>query len=1324
MAEAASSLVIFLLLSRLVNQIDAVVDPPVIVSMPDDLIGAKGKTYTFACAATGTGPLVVTWYKDDQLIADSRLTKTASGGLQITNFQSKDEGLYHCIVSNVAGRLKSRVARATVANLGSFSGAQRVKDVSFSGYVELACDPPSSVPDASIYWKHQSSVVDLSQGTFMMKSNGDLIVNRASQSSGGHYTCHARNSVLNREVKSMPVFVSLTGLASVNMFAFLEEPSNSEVIVGNVATFKCVVADDQRIPAVTWYKGSTKLTSGGRIQLLEFNRALQINNVRTTDAGIYKCQSNSITRTATLTVLVPSVIVNGPVTTQSLIGVAVTLRCNVTGSPTPAIVWYKDGSSYPTAAEIDGSLIIGQVREADSGVYQCRASNKAGEAFASAHLNVSGSKPVFNKFLPPVTHAIATRRLELPCSAVGSPAPTYAWLYQGLAVRETNVVRPLLSGNLSITNVKLQHGGKYTCTATNPKGSINQSTILKIYNPTQFISSSSNVYLKRGLDAVLSCRVTSDAALSLSFEWKRANGVIVTSSAKHVFSSTGDELTIQSIDDADNGQYQCVIATSKDGTKLQTISKTIDLHVQDLPGRPSRVVASKASATGCSLQWRTQTFTGNSIGTLTFHIEYNSSASPNEFVSVGAVVGRHYDVLVSGLDAYVEYQFRVTAENEIGVGKPSALSQVLRTLEAAPTAFPLGLRAQQLPSSATDALLFSWDLTPSPGVNGPVKRYHFRYRALPRNDSKVEEDWTVKLLDPDALTYTLTQLRVHAVYAASIRVENSVDLGPWSPTYYAQTGESPPSGIPNIQEITNVTSHSVNIRFEKIPSQLRNGILRGYKVSYRVLSDGSPAKVWDVSSTDVAVAIVLDLIPNTDYAFSVSAYNNAGSGPSSPEKKATTLEAVPGPVVDVALREDVGNGLVQVAWKPPVQANGQITGYSIAYFRVGDGTENGRRFLPSDSLKATLTDFESNSTYEMTVRAETSVGPGSEVRRRFTFGPGFPGPPVDVSAEWKGNEISLKWNKPVHIVSSDVIAYKIEYSRKSESDWTVYDIIRGSLEVILPDTVNEISIDNLDFRVAASNELGYGSPANFHIQILGSPTEAKPFYEEIWFWGLAAGVGAVILLLLLLVIILCVKRAQTRRRYEVEKEAERHKIEAKEKEFELAELDDRFPSAQELNQESAINVNHYSSTPRLGSSASLTPESMGRHNTEAGEDDGSYYDAQAAAAAAIVLAETYGSSHRLKHFSPAAMTTTTARTVTPTTGLRPSYIGGRFANGPNGAVVRGIRRLPTPSSVGFESTISSDVDRPELTESEFSYEPKAAITSSGSRGGGGSATLV
>ena len=102
------------------------------------------------------------------------------------------------------------------------------------------------------------------------------------------------------------------------------------------------------------------------------------------------------------------------------------------------------------------------------------------------------------------------------------------------------------------------------------------------------------------------------------------------------------------------------------------------------------------------------------------------------------------------------------------------------------------------------------------------------------------------------------------------------------------------------------------------------------------------------------------------------------------------------------------------------------------------------------------------------------------------------------------------------------------------------------------------------------------SPSNF-VFGLGSPTEAKPFYEEIWFWGLAAGVGAVILLLLLLVIILCVKRAQTRRRYEgklpdstslkvpaskwsslVEKEAERHKIEAKEKEFELAELDDRY----------------------------------------------------------------------------------------------------------------------------------------------------------------------
>ncbi|KAM9707441.1 LOW QUALITY PROTEIN: leucine-rich repeat and immunoglobulin-like domain-containing nogo receptor-interacting protein 2 [Menidia menidia] len=76
------------------------------------------------------------------------------------------------------------------------------------------------------------------------------------------------------------------------------------------------------------------------------------------------------------------------------------LRCGAEGAPPPAVVWLTPHRRYVTARSSgrlrlrpDGSLEITAAELHDSGVYQCVASNAAGNASRSASLAVRGAAP-------------------------------------------------------------------------------------------------------------------------------------------------------------------------------------------------------------------------------------------------------------------------------------------------------------------------------------------------------------------------------------------------------------------------------------------------------------------------------------------------------------------------------------------------------------------------------------------------------------------------------------------------------------------------------------------------------------------------------------------------------------------------------------------------------------------------------------------------------------------------------------------------------------------------------------------------------------------
>lgn len=73
------------------------------------------------------------------------------------------------------------------------------------------------------------------------------------------------------------------------------------------------------------------------------------------------------------------------------------------------------------------------------------------------------------------------------CNPESAPAPTYQWYRNDIDLQlqqggsANNRLQLFLNGNLLITDVNLGDQGKYTCKATNSKGTAQSSGILRVF---------------------------------------------------------------------------------------------------------------------------------------------------------------------------------------------------------------------------------------------------------------------------------------------------------------------------------------------------------------------------------------------------------------------------------------------------------------------------------------------------------------------------------------------------------------------------------------------------------------------------------------------------------------------------------------------------------------------------------------------------------------------------------------------------------------------------------------------------------------------------
>ncbi|XP_063872912.1 cell adhesion molecule Dscam2-like [Scylla paramamosain] len=316
------------------------------------------------------------------------------------------------------------------------------------------------------------------------------------------------------------------------------------------------------------------------------------------DAAKLVCEASNEAGRATMEVSVERVT---PLTTHLTPRVLVVdaggvgvFRCQVSGPhssasphPQPTITWYKDGHVISAAGRIsitegDAVLEVRGVGRADAGMYQCFVRGDEDTMQDAAELRLGASPPELEyKF---ITQTLTPGpSVSLKCIASGTPTPTISWALDGfplpqnerLVVGQYVNVHGKVISHVNITRVRVEDGGRYSCTATNTAAAVVHSAPLHVYGRPH-VRPMGPVSAVAGETFRVQCPVAGFPITSIT--WAKGGRVLPINRRQRV--SEAGELTISQVSRAaDQGEYTCT-ATNKQG---HASSQSLPLRVVEPP---------------------------------------------------------------------------------------------------------------------------------------------------------------------------------------------------------------------------------------------------------------------------------------------------------------------------------------------------------------------------------------------------------------------------------------------------------------------------------------------------------------------------------------------------------------------------------------------------------------------------------------------------------------------------------------------------------------------------------------------------------------------
>ncbi|XP_051561169.1 receptor-type tyrosine-protein phosphatase S-like [Myxocyprinus asiaticus] len=551
--------------------------------------------------------------------------------------------------------------------------------------------------------------------------------------------------------------------------------------------------------------------------------------------------------------------------------------CQATGDPQPKVSWSRKGKKvinqrFEVIEFEDGSGSVLRVQPLrtprDEAMYECVASNEAGEISASTRLTVLREDQLPTGF-PSIDMGPQLKVVErsltatMLCAASGTPDPEITWFKDFLPIdththgrikqlRSESFGGTPIRGALQIDQSKETDQGKYECVATNSEGT-RYSTPANLYVrelrdvrriPPRFSVPPMDYEIMPGGSVNISCQAV---GVPMPYVKWMLGAEDLTPEDDMPIGRNVLELT----DVRQSANYTCVAMST-----LGVIETVAQITVKALPNPPGTPVVMERSATSITLMWDS----GNPLPVSYYIIQYRPTSSSDVFKEIDAIATTRYSV--GGLSPYSHYHFRVVAVNSIGRGPPSQTVEA-RTAEQAPSSPPRRVRGRMLSGSTA---MVQWEEPEE--ANGQVVGYRVYYTSDP---SLPVSQWDKEMVR-GANFLNIRDLTPNKTYYIRVLSFTAVGDGPLSSDLHIIAKTGVPSQPTELKaELKSETS----IFLSWIPpAHSGTDAITGYELIYRLGDQPEQKLTFDPSSS----YLLKNLKPFSTYIFQLAARSKHGLG--------------------------------------------------------------------------------------------------------------------------------------------------------------------------------------------------------------------------------------------------------------------------------------------------------------------------------------------------------------------------------------------------------------------------------------------------------------
>ncbi|RWS25061.1 muscle M-line assembly protein unc-89-like protein [Leptotrombidium deliense] len=473
-------------------------EAPSIKKQISDIEVNEGSSAMLEVKITGYPRPIISWFKEtEEIEIDERhkfLTEDEeSYTLVVKNVKSSDSGKYTVKAKNDLGEVES-TGKLTVTCSPKFKKQLSNTHVNVDGQLRLEMSVESN-PEALAKWFKDGQPLQENPRIHFLHPESDvyaLIIDKVKLEDAGNYAVILENPIGQQ-----------SGHAVVTVDAPLKfEPELKDVNAEEDETveFKVKITGARKPDSksevtdltVKWFVDDVLITElDNRFSIIEDESnsiyKLIVKKANEGTVGQYKCKARTSTQeaetSATITLLKKPEFAEGLEDLEVKEDESIAMTVVILGSPRPSLTWTKDGEELVTSANIKITQESEQVYTLEllkisvemSGVYECRAKNKAGEASTKGRIETA-SAPRFTKDLRDISVSI-DESINLEVHVVGSPKPTVEWYKDGQKITKSDTENEDTKYKLKFKSVKKDDEGTYYCIARNKVGETKSASV-------------------------------------------------------------------------------------------------------------------------------------------------------------------------------------------------------------------------------------------------------------------------------------------------------------------------------------------------------------------------------------------------------------------------------------------------------------------------------------------------------------------------------------------------------------------------------------------------------------------------------------------------------------------------------------------------------------------------------------------------------------------------------------------------------------------------------------------------------------------------------